>query len=76
MLSSKFRRGLAGVFRATRLEAMQSGRPVWEYLVGRLVEEAHRPPVDEVLARSAARFGGSISFDPAVHILREERDSR
>jgi len=59
------------VLRRRALEAHQS---LQEYLRARLIEEAGRPTVNEVLARAANRSGGHLSLREATQLLSEERD--
>jgi len=56
--------------------AAEAHQSLQEYLRSRLIEDASRPTVDEVLARAAGRAGGSVSFDAAVGALREDRARR
>ena len=56
--------------------AAEAHQSLQEYLRSRLIEDASRPTVDEVLARAAGRAGGSVSFAAAVDVLREDRDRR
>lgn len=59
-----------------RLRAAAAGQSLQEYLLGRLVEEARSPTVDEVLGRAGGRSGGSLTAAFAREHLRKERDSR
>ena len=59
-----------------RRRAAEAGQSLQEYLRARLVEEAARPTVDEVLRRAGGRAGGSLSFDEAVDAVREDRARR
>ena len=61
------------VLRRRAAEARQS---LQEYLRTKLIEEARRPTVDEVLARAGARAGGSVTFKSATRALRTDRDRR
>ena len=47
-----------------------------EYLRGRLLEEASRPTLDEVLDRAAGRSGGTVRLRDAVKTLRNDRARR
>ena len=58
------------VLRRRAAEARQS---LQEYLRAKLIEEASRPTVDEVLARAGARAGGSLSFKAATRAVRADR---
>jgi plasmid stability protein len=57
-----------------RRRAAAAGQSLQEYLRGRLIEEASRPTVNEVLERAGGRTGGSLPFSVAVELLREDRD--
>lgn len=46
-----------------RRRAAEAHQSLQEYLRSRLIEEASRPTVDEVLARAGSRAGGSVTFD-------------
>lgn len=59
-----------------RRRAAAAGQSLQEYLLARLTEAARTESVDEVLARVATRSGGSVPYDFAVSVLREERDRR
>ena len=61
------------VLRRRAVEARQS---LQEYLRGKLIEEASRPTVDEVLDRAGARAGGSLTFKAAVRAVRTDRARR
>lgn len=56
-----------------RRRAAAAHQSLQEYLRSRLIEEASRPTVDEVLARAGSRAGGSVTFDEASAALRDER---
>ena len=47
-----------------------------EYLRGRLIDEASRPTVDEVLARAGGRTGGSAPLADTSAAVRDDRDRR
>ena len=59
-----------------RKRSAAAGQSLQEYLLARLIEQASRPTLDEVLGRAGARTGGSISFDSAVEVLRSTRQAR
>lgn len=61
------------VLRRRAAEARQS---LQEYLRTKLIEEARRPTLDEVLARAGARAGGSVSLKSAARAVRSERARR
>lgn len=56
--------------------AAEAHQSLQEYLRSRLIEDASRPTIDEVLTRAAGRAGGSVSFKDAVNVLREDRERR
>lgn len=47
-----------------------------EYLRSRLIEEASRPTLEEVLDRAGRRRGGHVSFSKAADLIRHDRDRR
>lgn len=47
-----------------------------EYLRTKLIEEASRPTIDEVLARAAGRAGGSLTLKAAARAVRNDRARR
>ena len=59
-----------------RRRAAESHQSLQEYLLSRLIEEASRPTVEEVLARAGGRAGGSVTFKDAVAALKSERARR
>jgi antitoxin FitA len=59
-----------------RRRAANAGQSLQEYLLGRLVEEASRPTLDEVLDRAGQRAGGSLPLATAADAVRSERNSR
>ena len=59
-----------------RARAAAAGQSLQEYLLAKLVEEASRPTLDEVLDRAGGRAGGSIPLDEVTRQLRSERDAR
>jgi antitoxin FitA len=59
-----------------RRRAAAANQSLQEYLRTRLIDEASRPTIDEVLDRAGGRAGGSISFEAAVVALQEARASR
>jgi plasmid stability protein len=60
-----------------RRRAAAAHQSLQEYLRSRLIEEASRPTMDEVLDRIERRTGGS-SLTPAeaAALIRADRDSR
>lgn len=59
-----------------RRRAAAAGQSLQEYLLGRLVEDAGTPTLEEALERIGQRTGGRISPARAAQLVREERDSR
>jgi antitoxin FitA len=59
-----------------RRRAAESHQSLQEYLLSRLIDEASRPTVDEVLTRAGGRAGGSVSFKEAAAALKSERARR
>ena len=59
-----------------RRRAAEAGMSLQEYLLGRLVEQARRPTLDEVLLRASGRSGGSVPLDFAADAVRRDRESR
>lgn len=59
-----------------RQRAAAAHQSLQEYLRSRLIADARRPTVDEVLDRAAGRSGGSLPLDVAVKAVRSDRDRR
>ena len=59
-----------------RRRAAAAGMSLQEYLLGRLVEDAHMPTLDEVLDRAGGRAGGRASLRKAARAVRADRDAR
>jgi plasmid stability protein len=59
-----------------RRRAAAAGLSLQEYLLGRLVEEAHTPTLDEVLDRAGGRAGGRAPLTTAARAVRSDRDAR
>jgi plasmid stability protein len=59
-----------------RQRAAASHQSLQEYLLARLVDEASRPTLDEVLDRAGGRAGGSVPLKAAASTLRVERARR
>lgn len=59
-----------------RRRAAAAHQSLQEYLRARLIEEASRPTIDEVLDRAGGRAGGSISFADAAVAVGEDRARR
>ena len=62
--------------RVLRRRAAEAHQSLQEYLRSRLIEEASRPTVAEVLGRARERTGGRLSFETAVDEVRADRDRR
>lgn len=61
--------------RVLRTRAAKAGQSLQEYLRGRLIEEASRPTLDDVLNRVEARSGSDITLESVVGTIRYDRDS-
>ena len=59
-----------------RRRAAQANQSLQEYLRSKLIDEASRPTIDEVLTRAAGRAGGSIGFVAAARSVRQDRVGR
>jgi plasmid stability protein len=59
-----------------RQRAAAAHQSLQEYLRGRLIEEASRPTLDEVLERAGGRSGGTVPLRVAVQTLRGDRARR
>lgn len=59
-----------------RRRATAAGMSLQEYLLGRFVDEARTPTLDEVLNRADGRAGGRAPMGKAVKAVRAERDAR
>jgi len=59
-----------------RRRAADAHQSLQEYLRARLIEEASRPTLDEVLDRAGGRAGGSVTLKTAVRSVRGDRDRR
>jgi hypothetical protein len=59
-----------------RRRAAAANQSLQEYLRAKLIDEASRPTLDEVLDRAGGRAGGSVSFQDAVAALEEDRARR
>ena len=59
-----------------RRRAADAHQSLQEYLRSRLIDEASRPTLDEVLDRAAANSGGSFTLKASALAVREERDRR
>ena len=56
--------------------AAHARQSLQEYLRTKLIEEASRPTVDEVLARAGGRSGGSLTRKAAARAVRNDRARR
>lgn len=65
-----------GTHAVLRARAAAAGQSLQEFLRNRLIDEASRPTVDEVLDRAGGRAGGSLPFHDAARAVREDRDRR
>lgn len=59
-----------------RRRAAAAHQSLQEYLRSRLINEASRATLDEVLDRAAGRGGGSVPLKAAVKAVREARAGR
>lgn len=59
-----------------RQRAAAAHQSLQEYLRSRLIEEASRPTLDEVLDRASGRSGGSVPLAEAVKTVRSDRARR
>jgi hypothetical protein len=59
-----------------RRRAAAAHQSLQEYLRARLIDEASRPTLDEVLDRAGGRAGGSVPPADAVAALRDDRAGR
>ncbi|WP_109474338.1 FitA-like ribbon-helix-helix domain-containing protein [Ornithinimicrobium cavernae] len=56
-----------------RRRAAAAHQSLQEYLLTRLVEEAARPTLDEILDRAGSRSGGEVPLADAVSAIRSDR---
>jgi antitoxin FitA len=59
-----------------RRRAAVAGQSLQEYLLNRLIDDAHTPTLDELLDRVSDRAGGRAGFKAAVEAVRADRDTR
>jgi hypothetical protein len=59
-----------------RQRAAAAHQSLQEYLRSRLIAEASRPTLDEILDRAGGRSGGAVPLHQAVKTLRGERARR
>jgi antitoxin FitA len=65
----------ADVHAVLRQRAAAAGQSLQEYLLGRLVADASRPTLDELLSRAGGRGGGSTRLKDAARVIRADRDA-
>ena len=56
----------AGVHATLRRRAAVAGQSLQEYLLGRLIEDAEMPTLDEVLDRAGSDSGGHFTSEETV----------
>lgn len=66
----------ADVHRVLRRRAVDAGQSLQEFLLARLVEDASRPTLGEVLQRAGERDGGSVPLAEAARAVRADREAR
>lgn len=59
-----------------RRRAAAAHQSLQEYLRSRLIAEASRPTVEEVLDRAGGRAGGAVPFSAANEVLGDDRARR
>ena len=59
-----------------RRRAAEAHQSLQEYLRSRLIDEASRPTLHEVLDRAGGRAGGSVTLKAATRAVRGDRDRR
>jgi plasmid stability protein len=59
-----------------RQRAAASHQSLQEYLRARLIDEASRPTLEEVLTRAGGRSGGSVPLKDAAATVRSDRARR
>lgn len=59
-----------------RQRAAAAHQSLQEYLRSRLIEEASRPSLEELLDRAGGRAGGSVPLESAAKVVRDERARR
>jgi len=58
-----------------RRRAAVAGMSLQEYLLGRLVEDAHTLTLEEVLDRAGGRAGGRAPLPKAARAVRSDRNA-
>jgi hypothetical protein len=66
----------ADVHAVLRRRAADAHQSLQEYLRSRLIAEASRPTLSEVLDRAGGRAGGSVTFQAAARAVRDDRARR
>lgn len=59
-----------------RRRAAAARQSLQEYLRSRLIDEASRPTMNELLDQVELRTGGSLTPKEAADLIRDDRDSR
>jgi plasmid stability protein len=59
-----------------RRRAAAAHQSLQEYLRSKLIDDAARPTVDEVLDRASGRAGGSVPLTTAARVVRDDRAGR
>ena len=59
-----------------RQRAAAARQSLQEYLRSKLLDEAGKPTVDEIMDRAGGRAGGSAAFPASAEALREDRARR
>ncbi|MBA3528680.1 MAG: hypothetical protein H0T91_05115 [Propionibacteriaceae bacterium] len=59
-----------------RSRAAAAHQSLQEYLRSRLIEEASRPTIDEVLTRAGGGAGGAAPFADTLAAIRDDRARR
>lgn len=62
--------------RVLRRRAADAHQSLQEYLRTRLIDDASRPTVNEVLAQAAADARAELTFDDVARLVRADRDRR
>jgi antitoxin FitA len=65
----------ADVHVVLRQRAAAAGKSLQEYLLSRLIADARRPTLDELLTRAGGRAGGSTPLADAASLVRANRDA-
>jgi hypothetical protein len=65
----------ADVHATLRRRAASAGMSLQEYLLGRLVEDAHTPTLEELLDDAGRRTGGRAPLRKSAQAVRSDRDA-